>query len=107
LVVINTNGFYLLLYFKNMRRSFLFSLLVATAAASPTAPHPLAYRADADTAVVNLGLTKGKPQHLASGFIYGIPDTPNQVADHWYTDMGFNYARVGGMGYVTILEAST
>lgn len=36
------------------------------------------------------------PQHLASGFLYGISDTPDQIPDHFYTDMGFNYARAGG-----------
>ncbi|OJJ42551.1 hypothetical protein ASPZODRAFT_76619 [Penicilliopsis zonata CBS 506.65] len=49
-----------------------------------------------DSAVVDLSLSKGSPQHLASGFIYGIPDTYNQVQSHWYTDMGFRYNRAGG-----------
>jgi hypothetical protein len=43
-----------------------------------------------------LGNNTGTPQHLASGFIYGIPDQPNQIPDHFYTGIGFNYARAGG-----------
>ncbi|KAK0494782.1 glycoside hydrolase family 39 protein [Armillaria luteobubalina] len=45
---------------------------------------------------VDLSTNLGTPLHLASGFIYGIPDTPNQIPDHFYTEMGFNYARAGG-----------
>jgi hypothetical protein len=52
--------------------------------------------ADNLTATVNLSVSKGKPVHWASGFIYGIPDTPNQIPDHWYTDIGFRYGRAGG-----------
>jgi hypothetical protein len=48
------------------------------------------------TAVVNLANDTGTPSHLASGFIYGIPDTPDQIPDHFYTDIGFNYGRGGG-----------
>jgi hypothetical protein len=49
------------------------------------------------TAVVNLGLTRGEPRHLEAAFIYGIPDTPDHIPDHFYTDIGFNYGRAGGM----------
>lgn len=49
-----------------------------------------------NTAVVDLSVKRGTPKHLASGVLYGIPDTPNQIPDSFYTDMGFNYARVGG-----------
>ncbi|RDW73337.1 hypothetical protein BP6252_07244 [Coleophoma cylindrospora] len=49
-----------------------------------------------NTAVVTLGSNTGSPHHWASGFIYGIPDTLNQIPDHWYTNMGFNYGRAGG-----------
>lgn len=48
------------------------------------------------TATVNLAVPQGTPSHLASGFIYGIPDTPDQIPDHFYTDMGFRYTRAGG-----------
>ncbi|KAH6647772.1 glycoside hydrolase family 39 protein [Truncatella angustata] len=57
---------------------------------------PLAARDDL-TATVDLSKTRGDPQNVASGFIYGIPDNyPNQIPDHWYTDIGFRYARTGG-----------
>jgi hypothetical protein len=48
------------------------------------------------TATVDLASPQGTPQHLASGFIYGIPDTPNQIPDHFYSDIGFKYTRAGG-----------
>lgn len=34
--------------------------------------------------------------HLASGFIYGIPDTANQIPAHFYSDIKFQYGRAGG-----------
>jgi len=48
------------------------------------------------TAVVHLDTNTGNPQHLASGFIYGIPDAADQIPDHFYTDIGFNFGRAGG-----------
>lgn len=51
---------------------------------------------DSVTSNVYFGDNTGTPQHLASGLLYGVPDAPNQVQDHWYTDMGFNYLRAGG-----------
>lgn len=48
------------------------------------------------TATVNLAVPQGTPEHRASGFLYGIPDTPGQIPSTFYTDMGFNYARAGG-----------
>jgi hypothetical protein len=71
----------------------LLSLLCAAIAAA--GPLPLEQR-DTVTSTVNLGNNTGTPQHLASGFIYGIPDLPDQIPDHFYTDIGFNYARAGG-----------
>lgn len=49
-----------------------------------------------NVATVDLSIKTGPPQHLASGFIYGLPDAPNQIPDHFYTDIGFNYGRAGG-----------
>lgn len=38
----------------------------------------------AQTAIVDLAHTNGAPEHLASGWIYGIPDNyPNQIPLHW------------------------
>jgi hypothetical protein len=71
-------------------RALLSLLCAAFVAASPLEPR------DTITSTVNLGNNTGSPEHLASGFIYGLPDTQNQIPDHFYTDIGFNYARAGG-----------
>lgn len=49
-----------------------------------------------NTATVDLSALRGQPGHLASGFIYGIPNAADQIPDHFYTEMGFNYGRAGG-----------
>lgn len=69
---------------------FIPLLLAACATANPL------NKRVSGTSTVNLGNNTGAIKHLASGMIYGIPDTPNQVPDHFYTDIGFNYARAGG-----------
>lgn len=69
-------------------------LLLTASFASPLA-RPLSPR-DSTAAVVDLSVKRGAPKHLASGFIYGMPDTPNQIPDHFYKEMGFNYGRAGG-----------
>ena len=51
---------------------------------------------DGTTAVVNLANNTGATNHLASGLLYGVPDTPNQIPSTFYTGMGFNYLRAGG-----------
>lgn len=48
------------------------------------------------TATVNLSNNTGTPAHLASGILYGIPNTQGQIPDEFFTDIGFNYARAGG-----------
>ncbi|KAF4978136.1 hypothetical protein FZEAL_5434 [Fusarium zealandicum] len=47
-------------------------------------------------ATVDLKAETGPPRQLASGVLYGIPDQPNQIPDHFYKDIGFNYGRGGG-----------
>ncbi|KAF9876517.1 hypothetical protein CkaCkLH20_05925 [Colletotrichum karsti] len=47
-------------------------------------------------ATVDLAMNRGAPQHLASGIIYGIPDVPDQIPDHFYTDIGLHWFRAGG-----------
>ncbi|KAF7527514.1 hypothetical protein G7054_g10427 [Neopestalotiopsis clavispora] len=65
-------------------------------AASCVASSNIAAR-DSVTATVDLSSSNGSPKHLASGFIYGIPDNyPNQIPDSWYQAIDFNYARTGG-----------
>ncbi|KAF3021055.1 hypothetical protein E8E14_012450 [Neopestalotiopsis sp. 37M] len=76
--------------------SVLFSLAAALFSVSGAGGASLTSRDDV-TASVDLSTTNGEPQHLASGFIYGIPDNfPNQIPDQWYSDIDFNYGRVGG-----------
>lgn len=53
-------------------------------------------RSVSGTAVVNFNDNTGTPEHLASGILYGTPDTQGQIPDHFYTDVGFNYGRAGG-----------
>lgn len=48
------------------------------------------------TASVDLSKKTGTPTHVASGILYGIPDTPNVIPDKWYTTIGFNHNRGGG-----------
>ena len=60
-------------------RSFIFLSILATSVSAG----PLDKR-DSVTATVDLAASKGAPKHIASGFIYGIPDKENQIPDHWY-----------------------
>lgn len=48
------------------------------------------------TAVVDLAITKGPALQLASGIIYGTPDTLNQIPDALYTGPKLKYFRAGG-----------
>jgi hypothetical protein len=77
-----------------MLRSLL-ALALLTATLVVGTPNGLTKR-QSGTSTVNLNNNTGTPKHLASGILYGIPDTANQIPDHFYTDMGFNYARAGG-----------
>jgi len=70
--------------------------LVPILLAATVAANPLLNRQVSGTSSVNLGNNTGTPAHLASGFIYGIPDAANQIPSSFYTNMGFNYARAGG-----------
>ena len=49
-----------------------------------------------NTALVDLSVNGGAPQHLASGAIYGVPNTPGQIPDKFFENMGYNYGRSGG-----------
>lgn len=60
------------------------AIYLSALAAGVAVAGPVAKRQDASPATVDLGSDNGTPQHLASGFIYGIPDNyPNQIPDHW------------------------
>jgi hypothetical protein len=50
----------------------------------------------AQTATVDAAVSRGTPANLASGWIYGIPDTQGQIPDHFYSDVGYRYGRAGG-----------
>lgn len=50
----------------------------------------------ADGCTINLGVVVGTPLHAVAGLNYGIPDNANQIPSHFYSDIGFNYARAGG-----------
>ncbi|RHZ54011.1 glycoside hydrolase family 39 protein [Aspergillus thermomutatus] len=75
-----------------MKPTILASLLLAGTAIGS----PVQQKRDTVTAQVNFSNNTGKPQHLASGLLYGLPDTPNQIPSKFYTDIGYNYERAGG-----------
>lgn len=76
----------------------LLVLLAALPLSTLALPNLVSRQTSSNTATVDLttNARRGAPQNLASGFIYGIPDNPTQIPDHFYSDMGFNYARIGG-----------
>jgi len=78
-----------------MKDSILSLLILSGSVLAFPAAQDLEKR-DTMTAHVDLSSNLGAPTHLASGFIYGIPDAAGQIPDHWYTNMGFNYGRFGG-----------
>lgn len=81
-------------------------LLLANGAFSAPSPDPKAnptlgessilHKRDDITAVADLSVNNGAPQHYASGIIYGTPDVLNQIPDEYYTEMDMNYGRAGG-----------
>jgi hypothetical protein len=73
----------------------LFSIVPFLAAAALAAP-TIEKRSVSGNAIVNLNSSTGTPAHLASGFIYGLPDTKNQIPNSFYTDIDFGYGRAGG-----------
>lgn len=78
--------------------SKLFGLLAALPICINAAPNLLPRQDSSNTATVDLSVQarRGAPQNLASGVLYGIPDDPTQIPDDFYSEMGFNYARIGG-----------
>jgi len=72
------------------------ALLASTALASPLDAAVAAVKDKSGTAMVNLKNMTGAPQNLASGALYGLPQNENQIPSHFFTDIGFNFARAGG-----------
>ena len=66
------------------------AVLLATSNANPMV------KRQSTTAVVNLSNNTGAINHLASGTLYGLPDTQGQVPASFYTNMAWNYERAGG-----------
>lgn len=58
-----------------MKTTTVASLLLAGTALG----NPVHQKRDSVTAQVNFANNTGKPQHLASGILYGLPDTSNQI----------------------------
>lgn len=79
----------------DLRVAMVSHLLIATCAAGLSLASNVMKR-QSQTATVNLSEMQGAPQHFASGFLYGIPDTPDQIPAHFYTEIAFNYGRAGG-----------
>jgi hypothetical protein len=47
-------------------------------------------------AVVDAGVRRGEAKQLASGILYGIPASQNQIPDRFYTEAKLKYFRAGG-----------
>jgi len=60
-----------------MSQTIFLLLCVVSALANPLIAR------DSVTALVDLSISRGTPQHFASGFLYGIPDKEGQIPDHW------------------------
>jgi len=70
----------------------LFFAGLAAAAVVPLEPRQSASMITTVALSVNLGA----PVHRASGVLYGVPNTKNQIPSSFYTGMGFNYLSAGG-----------
>lgn len=64
--------------------------------ASAAVASPLQSRQSSNTAVLDVSVRQGTPNQLASGILYGTPDTPDQIPDHFYTETKLRYFRAGG-----------
>ncbi len=79
---------YLIFSFREVLVPLCFFLTTATLLASL-----IRERDDGVSTCVDLRVQRGAPKHLASGFIYEIPDAFGQIPDHSHTNIGFNYGR--------------
>ena len=71
-------------------------LPAAVAINSTPAPGENLHKRTLGTATVTLSAPRGSPSKYASGFIYGVSNTLDQIPDEFYTGMGYNYGRCGG-----------
>jgi len=82
-----------------MRLSYL-GLLVASPASILSVVRATPTALLANTATVNAHKSTGAATHLASGFIYGLPDNganaKTSIPDHFLTDIKFRATRAGG-----------
>lgn len=78
---------------NNSRRIYLGFLAVAAIIIL----NPLqAQAAEKGTAVVNFAQKTGRPKHLASGTLYGLPDQIDQIPGKFLEDICWNSMRAGG-----------
>ncbi|EEU42698.1 uncharacterized protein NECHADRAFT_47861 [Fusarium vanettenii 77-13-4] len=82
---------------SNILVSGLLATFVSGAALSPQKRQ----EARSGTATVSLAEPSGTPSHLASGIIYGLPDSEDgsantNIPENLITGMGLNYCRAGG-----------
>ncbi|KAJ6616723.1 glycoside hydrolase family 39 protein [Mycena sp. CBHHK59/15] len=51
--------------------------------------------------IADLAVNWGTPVHRASGILYGVPNTKNQIPSSFYTGIGFNYLSAGGAQFTS------
>ncbi|KAG0148100.1 hypothetical protein CROQUDRAFT_41789 [Cronartium quercuum f. sp. fusiforme G11] len=73
---------------------FIFTLLILTNLL--TNPIRAQLVQNSRTAIVDFSKQTGPPQHLASGTLYGVPDSVNQIPARFFNDICWNTLRVGG-----------
>ncbi|EXF74195.1 hypothetical protein COL5a_001829 [Colletotrichum fioriniae] len=79
----------------------LSGLLLPVLGAVLSAPEPVSNsvvqkRDLSGSSYVWLNDNTGTPQHMASGVLLGIPSNPDQIPDHWLSDIKFWNMRSGG-----------
>ena len=75
--------------------------LLSIAGVASAASHVVPRQDVAGTATVNAAEPSGTPEHLGSGFIYGLRSNEdgsanNDIPSELIEGMGFNYCRAGG-----------
>ena len=70
--------------------------LLASLACAYLGSSDLEARNISGTSHVWLDKNTGSPQYMASGILLGIPIDPDQIPDHWLSDIKFWNCRSGG-----------